>query len=56
MIRALLMSVLICSPAWAETVIAARTIPAKALIGPGDVLLNDSTVLKCSYEWKTEES
>ena len=44
MIRALLMSVLICSPAWAETVIAARTIPAKALIGPGDVLLNDSTV------------
>lgn len=44
MIRAVLLSLMICGPAWSETVVAARTIPAKALIGPDDVMLNNHTV------------
>ena len=44
MIRALLLSLMCCSPAYAETVVAARTIPAKTVIGPGDVLLNNRIV------------
>lgn len=44
MIRALLLSLMCCSPAYAETVVAARTIPAKTVIGPSDVLLNNRIV------------
>ena len=44
MIRALIFSLFLCSSACAETVVAARTIPAKALIGPSDVMLNNRIV------------
>ncbi|RYH01567.1 flagellar basal body P-ring formation protein FlgA [Salipiger sp. IMCC34102] len=39
MIRALALMTLLASPAQADTVIAARTIPAQTLIGPDDLLV-----------------
>lgn len=44
MIRAALLALAICGPAWSDSVVAARTIPAKSLIGPGDVIMDTRTV------------
>ena len=44
MIRVGLIILSMSVPAFADTVIAARTIPAKALIGPADVVLNGQTI------------
>ena len=40
--RIVLLSLLLTSPALAESVVAARTIPAQAVIGPEDVTLVDA--------------
>ena len=44
MIRFFILSLLCGMPASADTIVAARTIPANTLIGPGDVLVNAQTV------------
>jgi flagella basal body P-ring formation protein FlgA len=44
MIRAFILLLLISGPVWGDTVIATRTIPAKAMIGAGDVMLDGHTV------------
>jgi len=44
MIRTLATLLMIASPAAADTVLAARTIPAKAIIGPDDIVLHDTSV------------
>ncbi len=41
MIRLIALACLLAAPALAETVVAARTIPAHTLIGPDDLLLRD---------------
>jgi flagella basal body P-ring formation protein FlgA len=43
MIRAIILC-LLASPLAAETIVAARTIPAQTLIGPDDLLLRDITI------------
>jgi len=44
MIRWVLILLLLGAPGFADTVVAARTIPAKSLIGPGDVVINNSDI------------
>lgn len=44
MIRVLILFCVLAAPTYAETVIAARTIPAQTLIAPGDLLVRDIDV------------
>lgn len=44
MIRLLVAIFVLSSPALADSVLAARTIPAKSIIGPDDVVMRDATV------------
>jgi flagella basal body P-ring formation protein FlgA len=44
MIRAAVLFFALAGPACAETIIAARTLPAGTIIGAGDLALSDSTV------------
>lgn len=44
MIRLIIALVFLAGPVLAETVVAARTIPARSIIGPDDVLLRDLAV------------
>lgn len=41
MIRGLIIAALWVSPSFADTLVAARTIPARTIIGPNDVLMRD---------------
>lgn len=45
MIRLAAMIVFCASPCLSETLVATRTIPARSIIGPDDVLLRDVTVI-----------
>lgn len=44
MIRLCILFCLVFGPAWSETVLAARTIPAKTIIGPNDITMLDQEV------------
>jgi len=45
MIRALVLACLLANPVFADTVVATRTIPARSLIGPDDLMLRDVNVV-----------
>lgn len=44
MIREIIILVLLGAPVSADTVTAARTIPAKSLIGPGDLVVSNNSI------------